>query len=295
MRFRATAVSSVISSSMLAVSLGISCGGASSDADRGSAGSGGSSQAIAGKTSVQLPDSCSSPTDCPSGYECVPDGNVPLMTVTDTECMSQCTPSCDLAGPLKETCMQTCADACKKQVPADGAEVKGKCMAAESGGSGSSESGGGSSAAGSGGQASEGTAGGGSSQTSFVWSGNWTADVSHTSNCEWSSATQTGKQSYTVTINATGENSSPKAAVSGGFALEGTGGSDHINLTGDFPFRSWKGEVATTNSLNSPNNATIKITNIESANKASGTIEGSWNASGGWTCKTASGTITLTR
>jgi hypothetical protein len=34
---------------------------------------------------------------------------------------------------------------------------------------------------------------------------------------------------------------------------------------------------------------------FKSAKKATGTIEGSWNASGGWTCKTESGTITLTR
>jgi hypothetical protein len=135
-------------------------------------------------------------------------------------------------------------------------------------------------------------AGGG---TAIKWEGTWTADVSHTSNCNFSSATQSAKQTYTVTISATGANTSPKATISGGFSLEGTGGDDHVNLTGDFPFRSWKGGVATTNSLNSSNNATIKITNVESANKASGTIEGTWDAGGGWTCKAASGTIQLSR
>jgi hypothetical protein len=179
-------------------------------------------------------------------------------------------------------------DSCKEEVPVAGAKVEGTCMREQSSSAG--QGGGGSG----GGGPTAGASGTGSSN-SFVWSGAWTAAIAHTSKCNWSSSMQTGQQSYTVTINATGENSAPKATISGGFALEGTGGSDHVTLTGDFPFRSWKGEVATTNSLNSPNNATIKITNVESAKKASGTIEGSWNASAGWTCKTESGTITLTR
>jgi hypothetical protein len=52
--------------------------------------------------------------------------------------------------------------------------------------------------------------------------------------------------------------------------------------------------VASTNSRNSPNSATIKITSVE-GRKASGTIEGQWDASAGWTCKATGGTITLTR
>jgi hypothetical protein len=83
--------------------------------------------------------------------------------------------------------------------------------------------------------------------------------------------------------------------LSGGFALEGTGGDDRMTLTGDFPFRNWKGEVATTHSLNSQNQATIRMTTVESASRATGTIEGTWEASGGWTCAAKSGKITLSR
>jgi hypothetical protein len=188
-------------------------------------------------------------------------------------------------------CLQNCATVCKRQAAPDGGSPMGHCLMSQ----------GNSGAAGTGVPSSTGAAGssGGGAGTgggvAIHWEGAWTADVSHTSNCNFSSATQSGSQTYTVTINATGANTSPKATISNKYSLEGTGGDDHVTLTGDFPFRSWKGEVATTNSLNSPNSATIKITNVEGANKASGTIEGMWNASGGWTCKTASGTIRLSR
>jgi hypothetical protein len=216
------------------------------------------------------------------------------MKVVDEACLSACSQPCELAGPGKDMCLNICMTTCTHEEPLAGTKIEGTCMRDPDESAGEGGTGGGNNAAGTG-SAGTGSAGTGSGK-SFVWSGTWTADIKHTSKCNWTSnAMQTGDQSYTVTINATGENSAPKATISGGFSLEGTGSSDHINLTGDFPFRSWKGEVAKINSLNSPNNATIKITNVESATKATGTIEGSWDASAGWTCKTESGTITLTR
>lgn len=271
----------------------IACGGDSSDANGGAAGSGGqpTSYAAAGNGGSVEAGTCSETKACPSGYVCVPPAGAMLMTVTDTNCLNSCNSACERAGAATDMCMQVCLNACKTQVPVTDSTVEGTCRLQSSGDNDPSGGGAAGSMPNNGG-----AAGGTSTQNALVWSGAWTADVSHTSNCEFGgTAMQTGMQSYTVTINATGENSAPKATLNGGFALEGTGGDDHINLTGDFPFRSWKGEVATTNSLNSPNNATIKITTVESAKKISGTIEGSWNASGGWRCTTASGTITLTR
>lgn len=285
---RNTAGSNVIASLSILIALSmVACGGDDSNDGKGAAGSDGSG---AGN---EVPESCSAPADCPSGYACVPKGPVPTMTVVDMDCLNACNGTCELAGPVKDMCLKSCMDSCKSEEPVAGTKVEGTCEPSDSGGGNMGGAGGGGGASGNG----NGNAGAGGSNTkSFVWSGAWTADVSHTSKCNFSSsAMQMGNQSYTVTINATGENSAPKATISGGFALEGTGSSAHVSLTGDFPFRSWKGEVAKTNSLNSPNNATLKITKVESASKASGTIEGSWDASGGWTCKTEAGTITLTR
>ncbi len=271
--------------------------GATGSAGAGAGSSGGAGTGSAGSTGTAgagAPSACSAQADCPSGYVCVPDQGT-IVEVPDQDCLSQCTPTCDLAGPLKDTCLQNCNDVCKKPGVPDGGTLTGHCLTSSTGSGGV----GGSGAAGTGvqptGAAGDGGGAGSGGGTAIKWEGTWTADVSHTSNCNFSSATQSAKQTYTVTISATGANTSPKATISGGFSLEGTGGDDHVNLTGDFPFRSWKGGVATTNSLNSPNNATIKITNVESANKASGTIEGTWDAGGGWTCKTASGTIQLSR
>ena len=121
-------------------------------------------------------------------------------------------------------------------------------------------------------------------------------DVEYTADCTWSSTSeQSGAQKYTLTMQVTGSNSTPAANLSGGYELEGTGGDDRMTLTGDFPLRNWKGDTATVHSLNSPNEATIRMTTIESANKATGTIEGQWDASGGWKCTASNGTITLSR
>jgi hypothetical protein len=213
-----------------------------------------------------------------------------LVSVVDPTCYGQCSPGCDFTPELKESCLNACTQACTGEVPQTSGGASGTCQRASSDSGGS----GGTSGEGGGGQTNSGGSGT-QTQPAITWAGTWTADVAHTSDCNWSSATQTGQQSYTVTIKVTGDNASPSATISNGFALEGTGASDHMNLTGDFPFRSWKGEIAKINNLNFPNNATIKITSVESSSKASGTIEGTWDAGSGWTCTAKSGTITLSK
>lgn len=237
-----------------------------------------------------VPSSCSGPTDCPAGYVCVPPPGS-TTTVVDSACLAMCTPGCDLAGPVKAMCLETCNQACMRVVPADGGASMGTCHRDNSGGGG----GGGGGLGGMGGSAGMGGSGG-NTGVAIQWAGTWSADVSHTSDCKWGgTAMQTGDQKYTVTMKVAGTNAAPTATITGGFELEGTGGDDRMTLTGDFPFRSWKGEAGKPHNVNAPNQATIKITSVESANKASGTIEGSWDASAGWKCTAKNGTIQLTR
>lgn len=271
------------------VAIFMACGGGDESAE--SADELGDANRVAssgGSGGTAVPDSCQRQADCPSGYVCVP----PRESFTrglDHNCYDPCSAACEQAGPFADQCGQDCTTTCTTDMPPPDGELNGKCLADEEdpeGGSGGSD---GNSTPGGGGSASNDT-------VAIQWANTWTVDVEYTANCDWANtAQQSGAQKYTVTMQVTGSNSSPKASLSGGYELEGTGGDDRMTLTGDFPLRNWKGETATVHSLNSPNEATIRMTTVESASKATGTIEGQWDASGGWKCTAADGKITLSR
>lgn len=252
------------------------------DANRvASSGTGGS-----GSSMVTLPDICQSQAECPSGYVCVPPRES-FKPALDHGCYDPCASGCQQAGPFAEQCTADCTTSCTVETPPPDGSLNGKCLADQEDASG---------AGGSGGTSTSGDGGSSSTSVAIQWANTWTVDVEYTANCSWANTShQSGAQKYTVTMQVTGSNSTPKASLSGGFELEGTGGDDRMTLTGDFPLRSWKGETATVNSLNSPNEATIRMTSVESATKATGTIEGQWDASAGWKCTTSDGKITLSR
>lgn len=248
-----------------------------------SGGTGGSS------SSVTLPEVCQRQSECPSGYVCVPPAESFTQAV-DPVCYDACSNVCTQAGPFAETCQQDCTVNCTGDVPPPEGSLNGKCFTdpeqpGGSAGSGNTQPGNG----GTGGSTSN-------PGPAIQWANTWTVDVEYTADCNWANnADNSATQKYTVTMQVTGSNSSPKATLSGGYELEGTGGDDRMTLTGDFPLRSWKGETATTHTLNSPNEATIRITTVVSANEATGTIEGQWDASAGWKCTANEGKIKLTR
>ncbi|HEU4578264.1 MAG TPA: hypothetical protein VFS67_08420 [Polyangiaceae bacterium] len=274
-----------------AIGLSFACGGGDggdendgqlADANRQtSSGTGG------GTGSVKLPEVCQRQAECPTGYVCVPPADS-FQPALDQTCYSHCSPTCTNAGSFAEACDQDCKTSCTSQTPPPDGELNGKCLADGDRPGDDPDDDGSNGSGGSGGSSSDGP--------TIQWANTWTADVEYTANCDWANtAKQSGSQKFTVTMKVSGSNSTPTATVSGGYELEGTGGDDRMTLTGDFPMRNWKGETATTHSLNSPNEVTIKMTTVESATKATGTIEGNWDASAGWKCTAADGKITLSR
>lgn len=242
-----------------------------------------------GNNTVTLPEVCQRQADCPTGYVCVPPAES-VTTTVDEGCYNACAPGCTNAGPLAQTCDDNCKASCTRQSGPPEGELNGKCFPEPdlpSGGPGNNAGGGG---------GSGGSGGSNNSSATIQWANTWTVDVEYTAKCNWANTShQQGSQKFTVTMQVTGSNSTPKATLSGGYELEGTGGDDRMTLTGDFPMRNWKGETATQHSINSPNEVTIRMTTVESATKATGTIEGNWDASAGWKCTAEDGTITMSR
>jgi hypothetical protein len=271
-----------------AMGLSFACGGGDDGGEKDgqladankttSSGTGGSS------STVKLPEVCQRQAECPTGYVCVPPAES-FKPAVDPSCYNPCAATCTSAGPFAADCDQNCKTSCTSQTPPPDGELNGKCLADDDQPSGDPDE-----------PNSGGTGGSSNSGASIQWANTWTADVEYTANCNWANtATQSGAQKYTVTMQVSGANSTPKATLSGGYQLEGTGGDDRMTLTGDFPMRNWKGETATVHSLNSPNEVTIRMTTVESGTKATGTIEGNWDASAGWKCTAAEGKITLSR
>lgn len=273
----------------IATSIGIflACGGGDDGAndsggETASSGSGGTGST----TAVTIPDTCQRQAECPTGYVCVPPRES-FTVALDQDCYDACSFPCGQAGPFEDMCENDCTTGCTTEVPPPDGMLNGECLADQEGGAG-----------GSGNTLPPAGGDGGTSNTSvsIQWANTWTVDVEYTADCSWASTSeQSGEQKYTLTMQVTGSNSTPEASLSGGYELEGTGGDDRMTLTGDFPLRNWKGDTATVHSLSSPNEATIRMTTVESANKATGTIEGNWDASGGWKCTASNGKITLSR
>jgi len=213
-------------------------------------------------------------------------------TVVDETCAAQCTPDCDLAGPLQAMCVQACRESCSTQQPAPGSDLTGTCQA-DSGSNGAGGSPGQGGVSGLGGSPG---GSGGSSGTQIDWNATWSAELNYTAKCSWANTSmqsQTHKHTVTLKISSSGDAS--KGEVAGGYELEGPKGASTLTMSGDLPVKSHNGGVASTHSLNSPNELTLKLNNVESGSKASGTIEGSWEASGGWKCSVADGKITITK
>ena len=195
--------------------------------DNSSGGTGGSS------SSVTLPEVCQRQSDCPSGYICMPPAES-FTTALDQPCYDACSSPCVHAGPFAATCEQDCNNSCTVEVPPPDGSLNGRCMVnPENQGGGGSSGSGNTDPGGNGGSSNN------NNSPSIQWANTWTVDVKYTADCNWANtAHNSGEQSYTVTMQVTGSNSSPQATLSGGYELEGTGGDDRMTLTGDFPLRS---------------------------------------------------------
>lgn len=272
------------------------CGGGGDEGGpgNGGSGSGGSGGGVAGTGgAVVVPSSCTAPGGCPSGYVCVPNKPPSLITTVDEGCAGQCTPPCSNFGPFADMCVQTCRESCTTQQPAPNSDLTGTCRVDSAGGTGGAPAGIGGAPGGTGG-APGGT--GGSAGTQIDWNGTWSAELSYTAKCSFaSSAMQMKAQKHTVTLKVSTTADTTKAEVGNNYELEGSKGGSSLTLTGDLPLRSHNDGVASSNSLNSPNEITLKLTSVQSVNMASGTMEGSWEASGGWKCTVADGKIAISK
>lgn len=278
----------------------VACGGGDKESvnDTGMMSSGGSAGAnVGGNTggTVVLPASCTAPGGCPAGYVCVP--NMPPMftEVVDESCAAQCTPPCEFAGPFMSMCVQDCRESCTTQQPSPDSDLTGTCQVDSSPGGTGGITGtplpqGGSSGGGTGGM------GGTTTAPQIDWNATWSAELSYTAKCSWASTSmQSQMHKHTLTLKISTSGDASKGEVMGGYELTGPKGGATLTLSGDLPVKSHNGGVATRHSLNSPNELTVKLTDVEGANKASGSLEGSWEASGGWKCTVADGKVTISK
>lgn len=283
----------------------VACGGGDEGAGMNAAGAGGTAGGSTGATggggagtggtgtggSANLPSTCQAPGGCPSGYVCVPNNPPKLVDKVDASCVALCSPPCDMAGPLKDMCLTACQQSCTRQELDPSSDLTGTCRAdTAAGGTG------GTVVVPLGGMGGGGTAGAGGSGVAFDWNATWSAELVYSAKCSWaSSAMQMRDHKHSVTLKISSSGDSSQGEVSGGYALEGPKGSDTLTLSGALPLRSHNSGVASPHSLNSPNELTLKFTSTEGTKKASGTLEGSWEASGGWKCTVANGTIVITK
>lgn len=130
------------------------------------------------------------------------------------------------------------------------------------------------------------------------WLGTWSARVTYTAKCQWSSAgaPNTANLDYTVTAELSGSNSSVSAVFSGNsaYTMTGPGNATRLSLSGPFPGRDHNNNPATTVARN--NTVTIVLDEIATHNEVRGRIEGSYETSGGIECQIQSGgRVELTR
>jgi len=96
---------------------------------------------------------------------------------------------------------------------------------------------------------------------------------------------------YTVTAQLSGANTSLTAELAGdsGYTMTGTGNATRLTLSGQFPGRDHNANAATT--VMRDNSVSITLDEVIDANRARGTLSGSYDTSGGVSCIIQSGGV----
>lgn len=130
------------------------------------------------------------------------------------------------------------------------------------------------------------------------WTGTWSIRAQYTATCMWSSlgAPNTVNLDFTVTARLTGANDDLTAVLANdsGYTMIGSGSDSRLTLSGQFPGRDHNDNAATT--VMRDNSVTLSIDEVVDHGSARGTIDGSYETSGGVSCDIGSGgVIELTR
>ncbi|TVR00655.1 MAG: hypothetical protein EA398_11080 [Deltaproteobacteria bacterium] len=179
------------------------------------------------------------------------------------DCRSFCEAQC--AGVPLPTCVNECVAACEDDdpPPGGGGGGQGVCRPVPSGGSWSStEPGPGP------GPATE------PPPADISWAGSWVMDLQYSLTCENG---RRGDQDHSITARLQGGNDDLTLTVStGSHQMTGVGTNSGLTLNGQLPVMDHNNNVARTSS--SDTRLTVRITNVESASRATGTISGTFQA-----------------
>ena len=136
----------------------------------------------------------------------------------------------------------------------------------------------------------------GSPSTPLAWAGTWNVRATYTARCMWSSAgaPNDANLAFTVTARLSGANDDLAAELGSDYAMTGNGNDTRLTLSGQFPGRDHNDNAATI--VRRDNQVTIDLREVRDGNTARGTIEGSYETSGGISCDIQSGgTVTFER
>lgn len=285
--------------------------------------------------STEQGTSCSRDADCGSGYTCDFSGSETMAALpvpgartlaVDTECYDLCEETCLLAEMPEATCASDCTDLCSDgeepdpgtggggsmdptdptdpTIPTDPTDPsdpdpepeptppQGVCRATTTDvGTGGSDGSGGS-GAGTGGSDSDGT-GGSTADADVEWAGNWNVDLSYTAHCDNFGNISSKSQSHTLTVQLSGSNDA-LTLTTGNHEMTGFGSNSGLTLNGTFPVRTSSDKDA--NTVKDDTRITIKLGDVQGPSSASGTIEGTYYATGfSAKCTVQDGTATFSR
>lgn len=130
------------------------------------------------------------------------------------------------------------------------------------------------------------------------WAGSWSARAIYPAVCMFSSLGGENRvdANYAVALQIRGSNEDLSAVFSNdtGYTMLGSGSGSRLTLSGPFPGRDHNDNSATI--VARDNNVTILITDVQDENRATGTIEGTYDTRGGISCTIGGGgTVELTR
>jgi hypothetical protein len=125
------------------------------------------------------------------------------------------------------------------------------------------------------------------------WAGNWNVDLSYTASCDTYGNISSKSQSHSLTVQLSGSNDAI-TLTTGNHRMSGFGSNSGLTVNGTFPVRTASDKDA--NTMQNDTKITIKLTSVQSAGSASGTIEGTYYAAGfSGKCTVQNGTATFSR
>lgn len=242
---------------------------------------------LAAGASMDLDDVCYAMclADCPFGDECTQICTDACGGTEPTSCADLCDEAC-AGGPPE--CTADCVASCEEDPPPSGADAG--TSPPPPAGSGTCR------------PSSPPPAQDGGTEPPppepIDWIGTWNVRAVYTASCMWSSlgAPRTVNLDYLVTAQLSGSNSSITAVLAGdsGYTMTGTGNDTRLTLSGQFPGRDHNDNAATT--VMRDNSVSIQVNEVVDHDTARGTIQGSYETSGGVSCDIQSGgTVELTR